>query len=63
MEYPHRLKRKITYHGRSGYPVVHIDSKTLKRYIMVRNKDRGTKRLYEGTKHRENGKIKELRLD
>lgn len=40
-----RSKRKLTYHGRSGYPVVH-ETKTGRDYIMVRKRDGGTKRLY-----------------
>ena len=41
-------KKKITYHGRSGYPEVHMTASG-KRYIMVRAEGGGTKRLYEGS--------------
>ena len=40
-----RSKKKMTYHGRTGRPVIH-KTKTKKRYIMVRKKGGGTKRLY-----------------
>lgn len=40
-----RSKRKITYHGRSGYPVIHKGSRGGK-YIMVRKKGGGTKKMY-----------------
>lgn len=41
-----RSRRKMTYHGRSGYPVIH-ETETGRKYIMVRAKGgRGTKRLY-----------------
>lgn len=56
-----RSKKLITYHGRKGYPVIHI-SETGRKYIMVRKKGGGVKRLYEGSKYRINGKIKKLSL-
>lgn len=56
-----RSKKKITYHGRSGYPVIHTSSAGRK-YIMVRKKGGGVKRLYEGSKYREDGEVKRLRL-
>lgn len=56
-----RSRNKITYHGRSGRPVVHT-TKNGKKYIMVRKSGGGTKRLYEGSKYRENGKVKRLDL-
>ena len=56
-----RSKKKITYHGRSGHPVVHI-SKSGRKYIAVRAKGGGIKRLYSGSKYQENGKIKRLVL-
>ena len=57
-----RTKKKITYHGRSGYPVIHT-TKTGRRYIMVRAKGGGAKRLYEGSLYTENGnKVKRLSL-
>lgn len=56
-----RTKRLITYHGRSGHPVVHT-AKNSKRYIMVRKSGGGTRRLYEGSVYYENGKRKRLKL-
>lgn len=56
-----RSSKKIMYHGRSGYPVVHTTNKG-KKYIMVRASGGGVKRLYEGSKYRENGKVKRLDL-
>jgi len=41
----HRSRVKLTYHGRSGYPVIHYSSAG-RAYIMVRKKGGGTKRLY-----------------
>lgn len=45
-----RAKRKVTYHGRSGRPVLH-KAKSGHRFIMVRKPGGGVKRLYEGTKY------------
>ena len=45
----HRAKTKITYHGRSGKPIIHYTKKG-RAYIMVRKKGGGTKRLYLNTK-------------
>jgi len=56
-----RSKKAITYHGRSGRPIVHQNERGRK-FIMVRAKGGGTKRLYEGSKYRENGKVKQLDL-
>jgi secreted trypsin-like serine protease len=56
-----RSKRTITYHKRSGKPVIH-KSKTGKKYIMVRKSGGGTKKLYQGSKYRENGAVKRLKL-
>jgi len=56
-----RSKQVITYHGRSGRPVVHED-KSGRKFIMVRAKSGGVKRLYEGSKYRENGKVRRLQL-
>lgn len=56
-----RAKKSITYHGRRGKPLVHITGSGRK-YIMVRAKGGGTKRLYEGSRYRENGKTKILKL-
>ena len=47
-----RTKNVITYHGRSGRPVIHAN-KAGKRYIMVRKVGGGVKRLYEGSKYSE----------
>lgn len=56
-----RAKVPITYHGRTGRPVIHT-TKSGRRYIMVRAKGGGVKRLYEGSKYTENRKVKVLRL-
>ena len=56
-----RTWERITYHGRSGYPIIHKTASDRK-YIMVRAKDGGVKRLYEGSKYAENGKVKRLKL-
>jgi len=40
-----RSRRKMTYHGRSGYPVIHT-TKTGREFIMVRKSGGGVKRLY-----------------
>jgi len=56
-----RTKKAITYHGRTGRPEIHT-AKSGRRYIMVRAKGGGVKRLYEGSRYRENGVIKKLRL-
>jgi hypothetical protein len=41
----HRSRKKLTYHGRSGYPIIHYTEKG-RRYIMVRKSGGGMKRLY-----------------
>ncbi len=56
-----RAKKAITYHGRTGRPEIHT-AKSGKRYIMVRAKGGGVKRLYEGSKYTGNGKVRVLRL-
>jgi len=57
-----RSRKKITYHGRSGYPVIH-ETESGRKYIMVRHPSgKGVKRLYEGSYYTENGKRKKLRL-
>lgn len=56
-----RTKRTITYHNRSGHPLVHRTASGRK-YIMVRKSGGGTRRLYNGSKYRSNGKTKRLRL-
>lgn len=43
-------KNVITYHGRSGKPFIHI-AKNGRKYIMVRAKGGGVKRLYEGSSY------------
>ena len=47
-----RSKNWIKYHGRGGHPIIHANKRG-KRYIMVRKKGGGVKRLYEGSKYRE----------
>ena len=47
-----RTKHAITYHGRTGRPEIH-ETRTGRKYIMVREKGGGTKRLYEGSKYYE----------
>ena len=54
-------KKTIKYHGREGKPIIHID-KGGRKFIMVRAKGGGTRRLYEGSKYQENGTIKRLKL-
>lgn len=50
-----RAEKAITYHGRTGRPVIHT-AKSGKRYIMVRAPEgKGVKRLYEGSKYVEDG--------
>lgn len=62
MEYPKSSPKVIRYHGREGRPVIHQDKRTGRLYIMVRKKGGGVRRLYEGSRYRENGKEKVLRL-
>lgn len=45
-----RSKRTIDYHGRKGKPVIHT-AKEGRKYIMVRKKGGGVKRLYQGSKY------------
>ena len=56
-----RSRKKITYHGRTGFPVIHT-TRGGRKFIMVRAKGGGTQRLYEGSKYQENGKVKRLVL-
>ena len=56
-----RSRKNITYHGRTGFPIIHT-TKGGRKYIMVRAKGGGVKRLYSGSKYQENGKIKRLVL-
>ena len=47
--YPRKSKKKLTYHGRSGYPILHKTKTSNQTYIMVRARKiegGGTKRLY-----------------
>lgn len=44
--YPHRSEKELCYHGRCGHPMIHLDEKTNREYIMVRKKGGGRKRLY-----------------
>ena len=53
--------KTITYHGRKGKPIIHV-SKSGKKYIAVRAKGGGVKRLYRGSKYKENGKEKRLKI-
>jgi len=61
MGYPRMAKNIISYHGRSGKPVIH-KTKGGRLYIMVRATGGGTKRLYDGSKYTDDGKTKVLRL-
>jgi hypothetical protein len=57
-----RFRRKILYHGRKGYPVLH-ETRSGRKFIMVRAKGGGVKRLYEGSLYLENkGDKKALKL-
>ena len=56
-----RSRKKITYHGRTGFPIIHA-TKSGRKYVMVRAKGGGVKRLYSGSKYRENGAMKRLVL-
>ena len=42
----YRSKTKMTYHGRSGYPVIHYSKTSNRKFIMTRKKGGGTKRMY-----------------
>jgi len=61
-----RSKKTIDYHGRKGKPVVHTTKAGFKgngsrKYIMVRKKNGGVKRLYQGSKY-QTGENKIVRL-
>jgi hypothetical protein len=57
-----RTRYAITYHGRSGHPVIHR-TKYGREYIMVRAEDgKGNKRLYEGSKYWTGKQFKKLKL-
>ena len=59
-----RSPKRITYHGRSGHPLIHL-AKSGIRYTMVRKKGGGVKRLYEGSKYITGGlrsAVKRLKL-
>ena len=49
-----RTRRSITYHGRTGHPLIHVATSGIQ-FIMVRKKGGGVKRLYEGSKFRTGG--------
>jgi len=55
-----RSNKSIDYHGRKGKPMIHAASNG-KKFIMVRKKGGGVKRLYQGSKYR-TGKNKMVRL-
>lgn len=64
--YPRRSKRNITFHSRTGKPMIHQASNG-KLYIMVRAKRErysggGTRRLYDGSLYSENGTVRRLSL-
>ena len=56
-----RTTKPVIYHGRKGLPTIHM-SESGKKYIMVRKKGGGVRRLYEGSKYKENNKIIKLKL-
>lgn len=56
-----RSRKKITYHGRTGHPIVHL-SDGGRKFIMVRAKGGGVKRLYNGSKYQSNGHVRRLAL-
>jgi len=59
-----RTAKAILYHGRKGHPLIHLAASGA-RFIMVRGKGGGVKRLYEGSKYdqgKAGKKIKRLRL-
>ena len=56
-----RAKKSKMYHGRVGRPLIHI-TKSGRKFVMVRAKGGGTRRLYAGSKYRENGTVKRLVL-
>ena len=56
-----RTQHSITYHGRTGRPKIHT-AKSGKKYIMVRAKGGGVKRLYEGSKYWTGKEEKRLKL-
>jgi len=56
-----RAKKSKMYHGRVGRPIIHI-TKSGRKFVMVRAKGGGVKRLYSGSKYQENGATKRLVL-
>jgi len=59
-----RSKKVISYHGRRGKPYIHT-TQSGKRFIMVRKKGSGLKRLYEGSLYytdRKKSKKRRLKL-
>lgn len=64
-KYPYKSKKEICYHGRCGYPIIHLDEEAdqdqdqEQEYIMVRKKGGGTKRLYLTKEGRVPAKLRE----
>jgi len=56
-----RLKKVITYHGRTGHPLLH-KTPAGRLFIMVRKVGGGVKRLYEGSQYHPGKKSKTRRL-
>ncbi len=54
----HRSKKELTYHGRSGHPIIH-ETENGKEYIMTRAKGSGTKKLYLTAKNKRKLESKE----
>jgi len=46
-KYPYTGKEDMLYHARQKKPLIHIDEKTGKEYVMVRKTGGGTKRMYD----------------
>jgi len=57
-----RTRRRISYHGRVGHPIVHTAKTSGRKYIMVRKSGGGVKRLYEGSKYRMDGRKGRLNI-
>ena len=56
-----RAKKSKMYHGRVGRLVIHI-TKSGRKFVMVRKPGGGVRRLYAGSKYKENGAVKRLVL-
>jgi len=50
-KYPYTGKEDMLYHARQKKPLIHIDEKTGKEYVMVRKTGGGTKRMYDWKKY------------